>query len=178
VTVNVRDPSGVQVVAGAAATEVGDGFYTYTLTADQTTKAGTYRARFLTGDATVDQKELPAIWILGKPWVARVDAAVSSRSTFAGGAVAGVTAPVTVGSVQDKAGYALAPTGLDAIPIAAPAGVAGTFREMMVALHRRFFAKSTLTATQLQTYADDGVTVLTTQPVSDDGTTQTQGAAR
>lgn len=44
VTVNVRDPTGVQIVTGAAATEVGDGFYTYTLAASQATTAGTYRA--------------------------------------------------------------------------------------------------------------------------------------
>lgn len=78
--------------------------------------------------------------------------------------------------VQDKTGYALSPAGLDAISTAAPAGVATNFREMLVQLWRRFFRKSTLTGTQLKTYADDGATVLTTQPVSDDGTTQTQGS--
>ncbi len=138
VTVNVRDPTGVQIVTGAAATEVGDGFYTYTLAASQATTAGTYRARFLTGDGTVDQKELPAIWILGKAWVANMDAAVSSRSTYAGGAVAAVlgdvggrvvgsvgsvTAGVTVAANGDKAGYTLAAAGLDAIPVEAGVNV-------------------------------------------------------
>jgi hypothetical protein len=37
----------------------------------------------------------------------RVDAAVTSRSTYAGGAVASVTAAVTVGTNNDKTGYAL-----------------------------------------------------------------------
>ncbi|HWE39235.1 MAG TPA: hypothetical protein VG406_21985, partial [Isosphaeraceae bacterium] len=37
-----------------------------------------------------------------------LDAAVSTRSTYAGGAVASVTAPVTVGTNNDKAGYGLA----------------------------------------------------------------------
>ena len=46
-----------------------------------------------------------------------LDARVSSRSTYAGGAVAGVTAPVTVGTNYDKAGYALAPAGLDAVAV-------------------------------------------------------------
>jgi hypothetical protein len=57
-----------------------------------------------------------------------LDAKVSSRSTFAGGAVASVTAPVTVGTnndktgytvstVQDKSGYVLAAAGLDAIQV-------------------------------------------------------------
>jgi len=39
--------------------------------------------------------------------LARIDANISSRSTFAGGAVASVTDPVTVGTNNDKTGYAL-----------------------------------------------------------------------
>ena len=46
-----------------------------------------------------------------------LDVAVSTRSTFAGGIVAGVTAPVTVGTVNDKSGYALSASGLDAIQV-------------------------------------------------------------
>ena len=46
-----------------------------------------------------------------------LDARVSSRSTYAGGVVAAVAAPVTVGTVNDKAGYTLAPSGLDAIQV-------------------------------------------------------------
>ena len=46
-----------------------------------------------------------------------LDAKVSTRSTYAGGVVAGVTAPVTVGTNNDKAGYALASSGLDAIQV-------------------------------------------------------------
>jgi len=67
--------------------------------------------------------------------------------------------------------------GLDAIPITPPAGAAATFREMIVQTWRRFFKKATKSATQLKTYADDGETVLATQAVSDDGTTESQGAA-
>jgi len=81
---------------------------------------------------------------------------------------------VTVG---DKTGYALASDGLDSISTTAPSGVASNFREMLVQLWRRFFGKSTMTATELKTYADNGTDVLTTQTVSEDGTTQTQGAA-
>lgn len=93
------------------------------------------------------------------------------------GSVGSVTNPVTAGTVSDKTGYALAATGLDAIPITAPAGVASTFREIVVQGWRRMFKKATMTATQMVTYADDGTTPLTTQAVSDDGETQTQGAA-
>lgn len=44
---------------------------------------------------------------LGDTRIANLDAAVSTRSTYAGGAVASVTAPVTVGTNNDKTGYAL-----------------------------------------------------------------------
>lgn len=40
-------------------------------------------------------------------------------SSFAGGAVASVTNPVTMGTNNDKTGYSLAPTGLNAITIGA-----------------------------------------------------------
>ncbi len=46
-----------------------------------------------------------------------LDAHVSSRSTYAGGAVASVTAPVTVGTNSDKTGYALSSAGLDSITV-------------------------------------------------------------
>ena len=46
-----------------------------------------------------------------------LDTNVGSRSTFAGGAVASVTAPVTVGAIIDKTGYSLAASGLDAISV-------------------------------------------------------------
>jgi hypothetical protein len=46
-----------------------------------------------------------------------LDARISTRSTFAGGAVASVSAPVTVGTVNDKAGYSLAPSGIDPVVI-------------------------------------------------------------
>lgn len=44
-----------------------------------------------------------------------LDAAISSRSTYAGGAVASVTAAVTVGANNDKTGYALSAAGVQAI---------------------------------------------------------------
>jgi hypothetical protein len=50
-----------------------------------------------------------------------VDARISSRSTYAGGAVAAVTSAVTVGVNNDKTGYSLSPAGLD--PITVESGV-------------------------------------------------------
>lgn len=78
---------------------------------------------------------------------------------------------------DNRVGYKLASDGLDAISIADPAGVATNFREMIVQLWRRFFKKQTMTAAQLKLYADNDSTVLVTQAVSDDGTTQTIGKA-
>lgn len=109
-----------------------------------------------------------------------LDAAISTRSTFAGGAVASVTAGVTVTTVNDKAGYSLGATGLDAIPTTAPTGVAANFREMMVQVWRRIFAKSVkdVGTHTITTFADNGMTVITTQPFTDDGAgNETLGAA-
>ena len=86
-------------------------------------------------------------------------------------------ATATSVAVSDKTGFSLAATGLDAVATTAPAGVASNFREMLVQTWRHWFKKSTLTATELKTYADNGTDVLTTQTVSDDDTTQTRGAA-
>lgn len=90
---------------------------------------------------------------------------------------ASVTAGVTVSTNNDKTGYSLAASGLDAISVSDPGGVSSmtTLPKMLVALWRRAFKKSTLTASQLKTYADDDATVNTTQATSDDGTTQTLG---
>jgi hypothetical protein len=48
-----------------------------------------------------------------------LDAQVSTRSIYAGGPVASVTAPVTVGANNDKMGYALGSSGLDTIQVEA-----------------------------------------------------------
>jgi hypothetical protein len=47
----------------------------------------------------------------------KLDVKVSTRSTFSGGTVAGVTAPVTVGTSLDKTGYSLSSNGLDSVSI-------------------------------------------------------------
>lgn len=89
-------------------------------------------------------------------------------------------ASVTVATNNDKAGYALASTGLDAIATTAPTGVATTFPQMLIQVWRRYFRKvvKTTTGNTITTYADDGVTAVTTQPFADDGTgNETLGAA-
>ena len=61
--------------------------------------------------------------------------------------------------------------------LADPTTVATNINEMIIQLWRRFFKKNTQTATQHKTYKNDNTTVVTTQTVSDDDTTQTMGAA-
>uniref|UniRef100_A0A6M3KC26 Uncharacterized protein n=1 Tax=viral metagenome TaxID=1070528 RepID=A0A6M3KC26_9ZZZZ len=85
-------------------------------------------------------------------------------------------------TVSDKTGFVLAATGLDAVATTAPAGVASTFREMVVQLWRRWFKRTNLTKTGAgtgteKTYADNDVDVLTTHAVTDDGEVQTREAA-
>lgn len=58
---------------------------------------------------------LTTVGSIGKLLVTNIDAAISSRSTYAGGAVASVTAAVTVGTNNDKTGYALSAAGIQAI---------------------------------------------------------------
>jgi len=76
-----------------------------------------------------------------------------------------------------RTGYKLAADGLDTISATRPSGKATTFPGMIVQLFYRFFGKATQTTTELKTYAADGSTVVTTQTISDDGTTETQGEA-
>lgn len=80
VTVDVYR-NGSLIVTGGAATEVGDGLYTYTLAAGSVTVAGHYRAVFKTATTTVDQRDIAALWIVGTTWVERVDGAISAVLT-------------------------------------------------------------------------------------------------
>jgi hypothetical protein len=96
----------------------------------------------------------------------------TASQTFGEG-VAAVVAPVAVATNADKTGYKLAADGLDVISTAPPMAVAGTFREMVIQVWRRFFKKCKLSATDLKTYRDDGTTVATTQSVTDQGGEQT-----
>ena len=101
-----------------------------------------------------------------------------SYTVYIEATVDGNTGGISYGFVVDnKEDYKLASDGLDIISIVPPTGVASNFREMVVQTWRRFFKRATMTTTQIKTYADDGSTVITTQPVNDDGTTQVQGAA-
>lgn len=109
--------------------------------------------------------------VLGCPTVTIQSGTSAGKLSLSSGLVSVVTN-------NDKTGYSLAPTGLDSISTTAPSGVAGNFREMLVAVWRRFFKKATRSPTELKTYADNGSTVLTTQAISDDQAgNQAQGAS-
>ena len=71
----------------------------------------------------------------------------------------------------------LASDGFDGISITEPSGIPANFREMIVQTWRRLFGKSILTKTELKCYKADGTTVATTQVVSADSASQTQGEA-
>jgi hypothetical protein len=65
---------------------------------------------------------------------ARLDAQVSSRSTFSGDSVGSVANPVTVGVNNDKSGYLLAPAGLDPVVIEPGINARQAFSPILAAL--------------------------------------------
>lgn len=60
VTVDVLDPSNTLIIDNAAATDAGQGIYTYTLPAAYVTTAGLYKAIFTSAATTVDEREVIA----------------------------------------------------------------------------------------------------------------------
>lgn len=147
---------------------------------DATNAPGVYKVALSAADCTCNIGTLCGKSSTSGVKVIPVQIAFENLPTAAPAAAGGV--PTVDGSnrvagLVDVTGFKLASDGLDSISTTAPTGVAANFREMVVQTWRRFFKKSTLTATQLKTFGDNGTTVLTTQAVSDDGTTQTQGAS-
>lgn len=85
-----------EIVTDASATEMGDGLYYYTLSAGWVTVEGEYLAVFKTTDATVDQRHIPTIWVVGRAGIEYLDAAVSSRL-----AASSYTPPPSAGVIAD-----------------------------------------------------------------------------
>jgi hypothetical protein len=147
--------------------------------------AGTFYDQLLTnGSATYDRTtdSLQAIRDRGDAaWVTATGFATPTNITSASGIQLAASQHVIVDSgtvtVSDKTGFKLASDGLDTIAITAPVGAASNFREMIVQVWRRFFRKATRTDSAIITYADNGTTPVTTQVISNDGTTETQGTA-
>ncbi len=135
--------------------------------------------------------------------LANLDATVSSRSTYAGGAVASVTgnvggnvvgsvasvtAGVTVTTNNDKTGYALTAgehtgivsdvnTALDAAgtELSSVPTTTGSLRQKLNYLFQYWRNKRTQTSSTETLYKEDASTPLGTSTVSDDGTTSTHG---
>lgn len=78
----------------------------------------------------------------------------------------------------DLAGYKLASDGLDAVDPGTLTGLATTIAGKIDQLWRYFFKPANRTPDAIETLADDGTTVLTTQPITDDGAgNETRGSA-
>ncbi len=98
------------VVAAMAASPVGS------VTAPVTVGTNNDKAGYALSSTGLDAIQI-STGITAKQALQNLDAAVSTRSTYAGGPVASVTEPVTVGTNNDKSGYLLASSGLDAIHV-------------------------------------------------------------
>ena len=88
---------------------------------------------------------LTTVGSVGKRIADYLDAAVSSRSTYAGGAVASVTAAVTVGTNNDKTGYSISGTKntLDALNDITAASVWAVTTRLLTAGTNIVLAKGT-----------------------------------
>ncbi|MCO5071155.1 MAG: hypothetical protein M9944_08115 [Rhizobiaceae bacterium] len=122
VTVDVRGHDGSEIVTAGAATEIGDGLYSYTLSGGSTGNEGTYIAIFKTATDTVDQMHIPSLWCIGVAGVERLDADVSSRNATApdNAGVAAIKAK-TDNLPSDPADQSLVIAATDAIMAAIPA---------------------------------------------------------
>lgn len=116
---------------------------------------------------------------LGDARLADLDAAVSSRSTYAGGAVASVTGNVggnVVGNVNGT--VAVSATGLDAVVMTDLAAIPGATATLKAAINLVFqFLRNQVTQTSSTTtlFKDNSSTAVGTAATSDDGTTFTKG---
>lgn len=135
VTVDVYR-NGVEVVTAASAVEMGDGLYSYTLASSSVSAEGEYIAVFHTTDTSVDQRDLPALWVIQKAGVEHLDENVSAAKTLTAAydaaktaAQAGDAMDLIDGALDAGAGYTapdnasvaeiLTDTGTDGVVVAA-----------------------------------------------------------
>ncbi len=109
--------------------------------------------------------------------------AITDQITFTGGTVdANIVDPVTVGTNNDKSGYALSTAGVDAIlddtpsaELASIPGVTASIRQMTQFGFEYHRNKRTVTATTETLFKDDGSATLGTATLSDTGGIVTKG---
>lgn len=147
---------------------------------------------------------LTTVGSIGKLLVSNIDTTISSRSVYAGADTSGTTTllgriasalsisggAVTVGTNNDKTGYALTITpataadvltqvnsALDAVSVelAAVPTTVSSLRLRLNFLFEYFRNKKTVTATTETLFKEDAATTLGTSTVADDGTTFTKG---
>ena len=148
--------------AGATnATEISSGWYKVTL---DTTDTGTLGLLSIRGAATGCDDYGDRFFVCVVP--ANVTQFGGSAGTFAAG-----IPEVKVASIADGAITSAKFT------VSAITGVATGILEMLAQLHRRFFKRTTKSATEIKTYADDGTSVLTTQPYTSSGSNDEVGGA-
>ncbi len=119
-TITIYAPDGSVLVNAANMTALGSStWYGYTYTLPNV--AGQYKAQPFCSGVGLDLAYLqPIVSAVGQAWIQDLDAAVSSRSTFAGGAVASVTGNVggnVVGSVGSLAAQAKADVNAEMVDV-------------------------------------------------------------
>jgi hypothetical protein len=77
----VADGTATEIASAQAATEIGDGLYRYRVVGASVDAQAEYIAVFKCADTTVDQRHIPAIWVIGKDWVENVDLASSTLAS-------------------------------------------------------------------------------------------------
>lgn len=92
--------NGVLLLADQASTEIGGGLYRYTLAAGSVDAEGEYIAVGKTATTTVDQRHIPALWVIQKAGIEKLD--------LLGSGTVNVSAPVSADgvTVTTKQGHA------------------------------------------------------------------------
>lgn len=73
--------NGSSLSTGNAATAIGGGLYSYTLSSGSVDAEGLYVGIAKTSTSTVDQQHIPSLWTVGKGGIEYLDASVGTRAT-------------------------------------------------------------------------------------------------
>jgi hypothetical protein len=92
--------NGSIIVTGGNASEVGGGLYKYQLASGSNNAEGEYICIFKTATSTVDQQEIPALWVVNKAGVENLDLALSDVPTASENATAILSAATTAGGID------------------------------------------------------------------------------